>query len=90
MTIKSFSSLPLIFYNQTPDFTNENAYINDFYKIQRKKIAEAEVRLQKHSEVRPHSDQVYNYKALLRVGGEPPVLQDVIRLGAIFFTHESI
>ena len=29
---------------------------------------------QKRSEVRPHSGQVYNYKALQRVGGEPPVL----------------
>ncbi len=56
----------------------------NFIRCSLKKIAEAEVRLQKHSEVRPHSGQVYNYKALQRVGGEPPVLQAVLRLGAIF------
>ena len=38
------------------------------------KIAEGECRGQKHSEVRPQGGQVYNYKALQHVGGEPPVL----------------
>ncbi len=31
--------------------------------------------VQKHSEVRPQGGQVYNYKALQRVAGEPAVLQ---------------
>ncbi len=33
------------------------------------KKAEAELRMQKHSEVRPQGGQVYNYKALQRVAG---------------------
>ena len=37
-------------------------------------MAEGEGGFQKHSEVRPQGGQVYNSKALQRVGGEPPVL----------------
>ena len=37
-------------------------------------MSEVELQIQKHSEVRPQGGQVNNYKALLRVGGEPPVL----------------
>ena len=37
-------------------------------------MAEAGVQSQKHSEVRPQGGQVYNYKALQHVAGEPAVL----------------
>ncbi len=39
---------------------------------------------QKHSEVRPQSGQVYNYKALQRVAGEPAVLTLALRPVASF------
>ena len=38
-------------------------------------MARGSDQIQKHSEVRPHGGQVYNYKALQHVGGEPPVLK---------------
>ena len=37
---------------------------------------------QKRSEVRPQGGHVYNYKALQRVGGEPPVLQTSLPTGS--------
>jgi hypothetical protein len=37
---------------------------------------------QKHSEVRPQGGQVYNYKALQRVAGEPAVLQTSLPTGS--------
>ena len=49
-----------------------------------KKLREGECEFQKHSEVRPQGGHVYNYKALQRVGGEPPVLKFAAQLGAIF------
>jgi len=41
---------------------------------------------QKHSEVRPQGGQVYNYKALQRVAGEPAVLQTHTATGSHFFS----
>ena len=43
---------------------------------------------QKHSEVRPQSGHVYNYKALQRVAGEPAVLQNPFPTGSISFSYE--
>ena len=52
-----------------------------------KKICAREVvDLEKHSEVRPQGGHVYNYKALQRVGGEPPVFQIHYRPEAYFFS----
>jgi len=51
-----------------------------------KKMAEAECRRQKHSEVRPQGGQVYNYKALQHVGGEPPVLASALSWEPFFST----
>ncbi len=48
-------------------------------------MREGEDGFQKHSEVRPQGGQVYNYKALQRVAGEPAVLQTRTRLGAYYF-----
>jgi len=42
---------------------------------------------QKHSEARPQSGHVYNYKALQRVAGEPAVLQNPFPTGSILFFH---
>ena len=48
-------------------------------------MREGEDGFQKHSEVRPHGGQVYNYKALQRVAGEPAVLQTRKAAGSYFF-----
>ena len=45
--------------------------------------------MQKHSEVRPQGGHVYNYKALQRVGGEPPVLNPHTT-GSQFFLFDEI
>ena len=52
------------------------------------KKAEAELQMQKHSEVRPQGGQVYNYKALQRVAGEPAVLN--LQVGRELFSSIPI
>ena len=46
---------------------------------------EGEDGFQKHSEARPQGGQVYNYKALQRVAGEPAVSQTRFPTGSYFF-----
>ena len=54
-----------------------------------KKLAEGEDGGQKHSEVRPQGGQVYNYKALQHVAGEPAVLAFVFPWEQVF-SHVGI
>ena len=48
------------------------------------KLAEGEFGGQKGSEVRPQGGQVYNYKALQRLAGEPAVLNFELTWEPIF------
>ena len=48
------------------------------------KLAEGEFGGQKGSEVRPQGGQVYNYKALQRLAGEPAVLNSELTWEPIF------
>ena len=53
------------------------------------KLAEGEAGGQKGSEVRPQGGQVYNYKALQRLAGEPAVLNFELTWELIFL-YDSI
>ena len=55
-----------------------------------KKIAEGALWIQKHSEARPQSGHVYNYKALQRVAGEPAVLDSQGDWEQFFFLYMNI
>lgn len=60
--------------------------VEGFYLISSKMIcAREETGLKKHSEVRPQGGQVYNYKALQYVAGEPAVFQTRFRPEAYHF-----